>query len=51
MEKTESSLHSPTNGSLITSLSIDGDGVRGIIIGGVILKLLESELQVKISKP
>ncbi|CAL9020478.1 unnamed protein product [Prunus brigantina] len=44
MEKTQSSLHSPTNGSLITILSIDGGGIRGII-AGVILKFLEFELQ------
>ncbi|ONH89831.1 hypothetical protein PRUPE_8G019000 [Prunus persica] len=44
MEKTGSSLHSPTNGSLITILSSDGDGMRGIITG-VILKFLESYFQ------
>ncbi|BFG18439.1 hypothetical protein CerSpe_047130 [Prunus speciosa] len=44
MEKTRSSLHSPTNGSLITVLSIDGGGIRGII-PGTILNFLESELQ------
>ncbi|XP_068314256.1 patatin-like protein 2 isoform X2 [Pyrus communis] len=40
----KSSLHSPTNGSLITVLSIDGGGIRGII-PGTILSFLESELQ------
>ena len=36
----------PSVGSLITILSIDGGGVRGII-PGVILKYLELELQVR----
>ncbi|XP_048437071.1 patatin-like protein 2 [Pyrus x bretschneideri] len=40
----KSCLHSPTNGSLITVLSIDGGGIRGII-PGTILSFLESELQ------
>ncbi|XP_009349524.1 patatin-like protein 2 [Pyrus x bretschneideri] len=40
----KSSLHPPTNGSLITVLSIDGGGIRGII-PGIILSFLESELQ------
>ncbi|KAM1134031.1 hypothetical protein ACFX19_043915 [Malus domestica] len=40
----KSSLHSPTNGSLTTVLSIDGGGIRGII-PGTILSFLESELQ------
>ncbi|XWS14670.1 hypothetical protein CRYUN_Cryun35bG0029200 [Craigia yunnanensis] len=44
MEKTEKPLHPPTHGDLITILSIDGGGVRGII-PGVILSFLESELQ------
>ncbi|XP_008218212.2 PREDICTED: patatin-like protein 2 [Prunus mume] len=44
MEKTKSSLHSPTNGGLTTILSIDGGGIRGII-EGVSLEFLESELQ------
>ncbi|CAL9020475.1 unnamed protein product [Prunus brigantina] len=44
MEKTRSSLHSPTDGSLITILSIHGGGIRGII-AGAILKFLESGLQ------
>lgn len=34
-----------TNGKLITILSIDGGGIRGII-PGTILALLESQLQV-----
>ncbi|CAL9020479.1 unnamed protein product, partial [Prunus brigantina] len=41
---TRSSLHSPTDGSLITILSIDGGGIRGIIAGAV-LKFLEFGLQ------
>ncbi|KAI5326526.1 hypothetical protein L3X38_035600 [Prunus dulcis] len=44
MEKTKSSLHSPTNGGLTTILSIDGGGIRGIIEGGS-LEFLEYELQ------
>lgn len=35
----------PAQGNLITILSIDGGGVRGII-PGIILAFLESELQV-----
>ena len=35
----------PTYGNLITILSIDGGGIRGII-PGTILNFLESELQV-----
>ncbi|TQD97495.1 hypothetical protein C1H46_016896 [Malus baccata] len=46
----KSSLHSPTNGSLITVLSIDGGGIRGII-PGTILSFLESELQSDIITP
>ena len=37
----------PTYGNLITILSIDGGGIRGII-PGTILNFLESELQVPI---
>lgn len=38
-------LRPPSAGNLITILSIDGGGVRGII-PGVILSYLESQLQV-----
>lgn len=46
---TSSSLDIPpsTNENLITVLSIDGGGIRGII-PGVILSYLESQLQVQI---
>ncbi|XP_059636693.1 patatin-like protein 2 [Cornus florida] len=44
MEKLKSSLQPPTYGNLITVLSIDGGGIRGII-PGTILSFLESELQ------
>ncbi|XP_022766481.1 patatin-like protein 2 [Durio zibethinus] len=44
METTGKLLHPPTHGDLITILSIDGGGIRGII-PGVILSFLESELQ------
>ncbi|KAE8100643.1 hypothetical protein FH972_018521 [Carpinus fangiana] len=44
MEKHKSALRPPTHGNLITVLSIDGGGVRGII-PGIILGFLESELQ------
>lgn len=39
--------HPPTYGNLITVLSIDGGGIRGII-PAVVLTFLESELQVNI---
>ncbi|KAJ0604148.1 putative patatin-like phospholipase domain, Acyl transferase/acyl hydrolase/lysophospholipase [Helianthus annuus] len=45
MEGPRSPLQPPTYGNLITILSIDGGGVRGII-PGVILNFLETELQV-----
>ncbi|KAF8410030.1 hypothetical protein HHK36_002550 [Tetracentron sinense] len=44
MERTKSSLQPPIYGDLITILSIDGGGIRGII-PGTILAFLESELQ------
>lgn len=44
MEKTIAALEPPTYGNLITVLSIDGGGIRGVI-PGVILAFLESELQ------
>ncbi|XP_047306202.1 patatin-like protein 2 [Impatiens glandulifera] len=44
MQTPKSYLHPPTYGNLITVLSIDGGGIRGII-PGTILKFLESELQ------
>ncbi|XP_059453509.1 patatin-like protein 2 [Corylus avellana] len=44
MEKNKSALRPPTHGNLITVLSIDGGGIRGII-PGIILGFLESELQ------
>ncbi|KAM3702931.1 hypothetical protein ACJW30_04G060800 [Castanea mollissima] len=45
MEATSSlALQPPTYGNLITVLSIDGGGIRGVI-PGVILSFLESELQ------
>ncbi|KAL9264547.1 Patatin-like protein [Drosera capensis] len=44
MERTVSLLSTPTYGNLITILSIDGGGIKGII-PGVILGYLESELQ------
>ncbi|KAI7736452.1 hypothetical protein M8C21_011847 [Ambrosia artemisiifolia] len=44
MEGPRSPLQPPTYGNLITILSIDGGGVRGII-PGVILDFLETELQ------
>lgn len=48
MERTKSSVlkfQPPTYGNIITVLSIDGGGVRGII-PATILAFLESELQV-----
>jgi hypothetical protein len=39
--------HPPTYGNLITVLSIDGGGIRGII-PAVALSFLETELQVKL---
>ncbi|XP_030510011.2 patatin-like protein 2 isoform X2 [Cannabis sativa] len=44
MERARSFLQSPTYGNVITVLSIDGGGIRGII-PGTILSYLESELQ------
>ncbi|KAF3446684.1 hypothetical protein FNV43_RR11864 [Rhamnella rubrinervis] len=44
MERARSFLQSPTYGNLITILSIDGGGIRGII-PGTILAFLEAELQ------
>uniref|UniRef100_A0A5B6YSY2 Patatin n=1 Tax=Davidia involucrata TaxID=16924 RepID=A0A5B6YSY2_DAVIN len=44
MEGPKSPLQPPTYGNLITVLSIDGGGIRGII-PGTILNFLESELQ------
>ena len=46
MEATNVPLHPPTYGNLITILSIDGGGIRGLI-PGTILCFLESELQVE----
>ncbi|KFK31879.1 hypothetical protein AALP_AA6G170500, partial [Arabis alpina] len=40
----ESPLQAPTYGNLITILSIDGGGIRGII-PATILSFLEAELQ------
>ena len=45
MESPKSPLQPPTFGDLITVLSIDGGGIRGII-PATILAFLESELQV-----
>ncbi|KAE8665939.1 Patatin-like protein 2 [Hibiscus syriacus] len=45
MERSVSNIHPPVCGNLITVLSIDGGGIRGII-PGVILDRLESELQI-----
>ncbi|GMH13841.1 hypothetical protein Nepgr_015682 [Nepenthes gracilis] len=44
MERSRSLLQPPTYGNLITILSIDGGGIKGII-PGTILAFLESELQ------
>jgi patatin-like phospholipase/acyl hydrolase len=47
MERTQSSLlqiQPPTYGNLVTILSIDGGGIRGII-PATILEFLESQLQ------
>ncbi|GKV30412.1 hypothetical protein SLEP1_g39223 [Rubroshorea leprosula] len=44
MEGLISALKPPTYGKLVTILSIDGGGIRGII-PGIILSFLESELQ------
>ncbi|KAK1554858.1 hypothetical protein Q3G72_018398 [Acer saccharum] len=44
MERTHAPLQPPTFGDLITILSIDGGGIRGLI-PGTILAFLESELQ------
>lgn len=46
MERARSFLQSPTYGNVITVLSIDGGGIRGLI-PGTILTCLESELQVQ----
>lgn len=44
-EGPKSPLQPPTYGNLITILSIDGGGIRGLI-PGTVLGFLESELQV-----
>ncbi|CAL8102138.1 unnamed protein product [Prunus armeniaca] len=44
MGRASSFLQSPTYGNIVTVLSIDGGGIRGII-PGTILQFLESELQ------
>lgn len=46
MERKASQIQPPTYGDLITVLSIDGGGIRGII-PATILSFLESQLQVK----
>ena len=46
MDATSVALQPPRYGNLITVLSIDGGGIRGVI-PGVILNFLESELQVE----
>lgn len=45
MDSPKSPLQPPTYGNLVTILSIDGGGIRGLI-PAVILGFLESELQV-----
>ncbi|KAE8719505.1 Patatin-like protein 2 [Hibiscus syriacus] len=44
METSGNPRHAPNHGDLITVLSIDGGGIRGII-PGIVLSFLESELQ------
>ncbi|KAM0014212.1 putative patatin-like phospholipase domain, Acyl transferase/acyl hydrolase/lysophospholipase [Helianthus debilis subsp. tardiflorus] len=44
MQRTNSIVQPPTNGKLITVLSIDGGGIRGLI-PATILEFLEAELQ------
>jgi hypothetical protein len=48
IKRERSFLQSPTYGNLVTLLSIDGGGIRGII-PGTMLSFLESELQVQLS--
>lgn len=48
MKSTMSLLQSSSYGDLITILSIDGGGIRGII-PAIILAFLESELQVSVN--
>jgi len=52
MERTKSSLlqiQPPTYGNLVTVLSIDGGGIRGII-PATILAFLEAQLQVFVER-
>ncbi|KAK7383114.1 hypothetical protein VNO78_28783 [Psophocarpus tetragonolobus] len=44
MERAKSLIHPPTYGNLVTILSIDGGGIRGII-PATIIEFLESQLQ------